>query len=50
MGAEHLLNKNEQVVADTVKAAFKGGVTYFDCHPGHDNQEDIVEYKGYVKH
>ena len=49
MGTEHLLDKDEQIVIATIKAALDGGVTYFDCHPGHDNQEDVIEYEGYVK-
>ena len=36
MGLEHLLDKDEQTVIDTIRAAVDGGVTYFDCHPGHD--------------
>jgi predicted aldo/keto reductase-like oxidoreductase len=51
MGLEHLLDKDEQTVIDTVRAAFDGGVDYFDCHPGHDYDErpEPGAYEGYVK-
>ena len=49
MGLEHLLDKDEQTVIDTVRAAIDGGVTYFDCHPGHDYDQrpDPATYPGY---
>ena len=49
MGTEHLLDKDERVVIDTVRAAIDGGVTYFDCHPGHDMQDGAESYIGYEK-
>ena len=49
MGTEHLLDKDERVVTATIKAALDGGVTYFDCHPGHDKKEGSIYYEGYVK-
>ena len=49
MGTEHLLDKDEGVVVDTIKAAIDGGVTYFDCHPGHDNDGESDSYIGYEK-
>ena len=49
MGTEHLLDKEEHVVIATIKAAIDGGVTYFDCHPGHDQKEDSIYYEGYAK-
>ena len=51
MGLEHLLDKDEQTVIDTMRAAVDGGVTYFDCHPGHDYDErpDPGLYEGYQK-
>ncbi len=49
MGLEHLLDKDEQTVIDTVRAAIDGGVTYMDCHPGHDYDErpELERYTGY---
>ena len=49
MGLEHLLDKDERVVADTIAAALDGGVTYMDCHPGHDIKSGEIEYGGYLK-
>ena len=49
MGTEHLLDKDAQIVADTIAAAINGGINYFDCHPGHDSQEDSIDYVGYQK-
>ena len=49
MGTEHLLDKEEQVVIQTIKAAIDGGVTYLDCHPGHDLNHDSHTYEGYAK-
>ena len=49
MGTEHLLDKGEQVVIQTIKAAIDGGVTYLDCHPGHDLNHDCHTYEGYAK-
>lgn len=51
MGLEHLLDKEEQTVIETIKAAINGGVNYFDCHPGHDydNRPDPGLYDGYIK-
>lgn len=49
MGLEHLLDKDIQVVTDTINSAINGGVNYFDCHPGHDLQFDSIEYEGYTK-
>lgn len=49
MGLEHLLDKEESVIIETINAAVKGGVTYLDCHPGHDFQQDSVTYEGYMK-
>ena len=30
MGTEHLLDKDEQIVIQTIKAAIDGGITYLD--------------------
>jgi len=49
MGLEHLLDKDEQVVVDTIRAAITGGVNYLDCHVGHDFKEDSIPYEGYNK-
>ena len=49
MGTEHLLDKDEQIVIQTIKAAVDGGVTYLDCHPGHDLNHDSHTYEGYAK-
>ena len=51
MGLEHLLDKDEQTVIDTVRAAVGGGVTYLDCHPGHDydDRPELDTYAGYAK-
>lgn len=51
MGLEHLLDKDEQTVIDTVRAAVDGGVTYLDCHPGHDydDRTELELYEGYAK-
>ncbi len=51
MGLEHLLDKDELTVINTIKAAVDGGVTYLDCHPGHDYDErpDPSVYEGYSK-
>ena len=49
MGLEHLLDKDTGVVVKTIKTALDGGVTYFDCHPGHDLKEGEVTYGGYYK-
>jgi len=49
MGLEYLLDKDEHVVVDTIKAAINGGINYFDCHMGHDYKEDLIEYEGYHK-
>jgi uncharacterized protein len=51
MGLEHLLDKDEQTVIDTVRAAIDGGVTYLDCHPGHDydGRPEPERYEGYEK-
>ena len=51
MGLEHLLDKDTQVVIDTISAAYNGGVTYLDCHPGHDydNRANPGVYDGYIK-
>jgi predicted aldo/keto reductase-like oxidoreductase len=44
MGLEHLLDKDEQIVLDTIHAAIDGGVTYFDCFPGHEGGHDEENY------
>lgn len=51
MGLEHLLDKDAQTVTDTIRAAVNGGVTYLDCHPGHDydDRPNRAEYEGYQK-
>ena len=49
MGLEYLLDKEDGVVSDTIKAAVDGGVNYFDCHMGHDFKEDAIDYGGYAK-
>jgi len=49
MGTEHLLDKDEQTVIGTIKSALSGGVTYFDCHPGHDKDDNSIHYGGYDK-
>jgi len=49
MGLEHLLNKDENVVIETIKAAVNGGATYFDCHPADDWPEGEISYGGYAK-
>ena len=49
MGTEHLLDKDEQTVTATIRSAVTGGVTYFDCHPGHDLDHESIAYEGYAK-
>ena len=49
MGLEHLLDKEESVVINTIRAAIDGGVNYLDCHPGHDFKDGSLEYAGYAK-
>ncbi|MCL1794111.1 MAG: aldo/keto reductase [Oscillospiraceae bacterium] len=49
MGLEYLLDKDEKTIKNTVKAAFDGGVNYFDCHMGHDFKENPIDYEGYAK-
>jgi len=49
MGTEHLLDKDLQTVTDTIRSAIKGGVTYLDCHPGHDISFENDTYEGYAK-
>jgi predicted aldo/keto reductase-like oxidoreductase len=49
MGLEHLLDKEETVVVDTIKAAVNGGVNYFDCLPLSEYSEDSGTNECYVK-
>jgi len=49
MGLEHLLDKDEATVTATIRAAIEGGATYFDCHPGHDFDDESIAYAGYEK-
>ena len=49
MGTEHLLDKDEDTVIQTIQTAIDGGVTYLDCHPGHDNDHESFTYGGYDK-
>jgi len=49
MGLEHLLDKEAQVVANTIRAAIDGGVNCFDCHMGHDYDEKSITYVSYEK-
>jgi len=47
MGLEHLLNKDERTVVETIAAAKHGGVNYLDCHMGDDYE--TYDYDGYRK-
>jgi len=49
MGLEYLLDKEENIVIDTIKTAVSNGVNYFDCHMAHDYKEDTIGYEGYTK-
>ena len=49
MGTEHLLDKDEEDVIQTIKAVVDGGVNYFDCHPGDDYDHNSHVYEGYKK-
>ncbi len=49
MGLEHLLDKEENTVVDTIKAAVMGGVNYFDCLSLHEYSESSGTNEGYVK-
>jgi predicted aldo/keto reductase-like oxidoreductase len=44
MGLEQLLDRDEQMVIDTIKTAIDGGVTYFDCFTGHEGGHDEENY------
>ena len=49
MGLEHLLDKEESVVVETIKTAIEGGVNYFDCLSLADYSEELKTNEGYVK-
>lgn len=49
LGLEHLLDKEENVVIDTIKAAVEGGVNYFDCLSLSEFSESSGTNDGYVK-
>jgi len=49
MGLEHLLDKDENVVIDTIKAAITGGVNYFDCLSQKDFEENSDTNDQYAK-
>lgn len=49
MGLEHLLDKEENVVIDTIRAAVKGGINYFDCLSLHEYSEASCTNEGYLK-
>ena len=49
MGLEYLLDKEEQAVIDTIRAAVNGGTTYLDCHPAHDFNQTEQEIPRFYK-
>ena len=49
MGLEHLLPLEESVVTDTIRAAIKGGVNYFDCLSGKDFEKNSDTNDEYAK-
>jgi len=49
MGLEHLLGKDENIVIDTIKAAVKGGVNYFDCLSQKDFEENTETNEDYAR-
>jgi predicted aldo/keto reductase-like oxidoreductase len=49
MGLEHLLDKDESIVIDTIRTAVKGGINYFDCLPLSEYSENTGTNEGYVK-
>jgi len=49
MGLEHLLNKDESVVVETIRAAIKGGVNYFDCLSMKDFSENSDTNEEYAR-
>ncbi|MCL2813752.1 MAG: aldo/keto reductase [Oscillospiraceae bacterium] len=49
MGLEHLLPHSRSQIDETIKTAVDGGVSYFDCHPGHDYKPEQIEYAGFEK-
>ena len=49
MGLEHLLDKEERVVVETIQAAVNGGVNYFDCLPLTEYSAETGTNEGYVK-
>ena len=49
MGLEHLLDKEERVVIDTIRTAIKGGINYFDCLSLLEFSKDSGTNEGYVK-
>lgn len=44
MGLEQLLDRDESTVIETIRTAIDGGVTYFDCFPGHEGGHDEENY------
>lgn len=49
LGLEHLLDKEENVVIDTISTAIKGGVNYFDCLSLLEFSESSGTNEGYIK-
>ncbi len=49
MGLEHLLDKDEAVVAETIQTAIRGGVNYFDCLPLSEYSTETGENEAYLK-
>jgi predicted aldo/keto reductase-like oxidoreductase len=49
MGLEHLLDKDEDVVIDTIQTAINGGVNYFDCLPLSEFSESSGTNEAYKK-
>jgi predicted aldo/keto reductase-like oxidoreductase len=49
MGLEHLMPHGQSRITETIKTAIDGGVSYFDCHPGHDYKPELIEYAGFEK-
>jgi predicted aldo/keto reductase-like oxidoreductase len=49
MGLEHLLDKDEETVIETIRAAVNGGVNYFDCLPLSEFSETSGTNESYVK-
>ena len=49
MGLEHLLDKEENIVIDTIRTAINGGVNYFDCLSLLEYSKISEKNDGYVK-